>query len=231
MKKLRKSDEVLCHAYDLHPHELGLDSCVWTPEQCRDFEDTAREVVCSLEEFHTSEPIVNVVDKETGQSIGVRRDSLVIVNKDLVEKGNLILADIDGVLTNFNHEDCSTELTDGSFSQYTNLLDSVRAKPTYVFSIIDAIANHAAIGLLTARGETQRIPTEMFLRHNIEHGYLLFMRGFGTNSISAESLKVRMIQSCILPYFNIVCFIEDTEKNVQKVNRILPHIKTMLVKH
>ena len=39
MKKLRKSDEVLCHAYDLHPHELGLDSCVWTPEQCRDFED------------------------------------------------------------------------------------------------------------------------------------------------------------------------------------------------
>ena len=95
--ELRKSDEVLCHAYDLHPHELGLDSCVWTPEQCRDFEDTAREVVCSPEEFHTSEPVVNVVDKESGQSIGVRRDSLVIVNKDLVEKGNLILADIDGV--------------------------------------------------------------------------------------------------------------------------------------
>lgn len=231
MKKLRKFDEVLCHAYDLHPHELGLDSGIWTPEQCIDFEDTAREVVCSLEEFHTSEPIVNVVDKETGQTVGVRRDSLVIVNKDLVEKGNLILADIDGVLTNFNHEDYSTELTDGSFSQYTNLLDSVRAKPTYIFNIIDAIANHAAIGLLTARGDTQRIPTEMFLRHNIEHDYMLFMRGFGTNSLSAESLKVRMIQSCILPYFNIVCFIEDTEKNVQKVNRILPHIKTMLVKH
>ena len=48
MKKLRKFDEVLCHAYDLHPHELGIDSDIWTPEQCRDFEDTARGLYVHL---------------------------------------------------------------------------------------------------------------------------------------------------------------------------------------
>lgn len=231
MNVLSQSDSVLCHAYDIQPLDLGLSAASWTDWMKEDFADTARLVECEFEEFHSPKAFVCCIDVTTGKVVSVKRDSLILVAKEFDIKRKMVLTDIDGVLTRFDKSLNATYLQDGTKSQYTNLVDSVHAEATYVFNILRAISKNADIGVLTARGDSQRIPTELFLNEHLDSIYSLFMRGFGCNKMSAESLKVRMIQSCILPYYDVECFIEDTVRNVQKVNRILPHIKTMIVKH
>lgn len=231
MSESKQFDKVLCHAYDIKPLDLDISSASWSETAKADFADTARYVVCRFEDFHSTVTQIPCQDLLTGKTVYVSRNSLILVAKDLEAKRKMVLADIDGVLTSFDKGLNATLLDDGTYSQYTNLVDSHRAKPTYVFNILCGISQNADIGFLTARGESQRVVTHLFLNDNTNSDFLLFMRGFGDNEISAESLKVRMLQSCILPYYDVVCFIEDTVKNVAKVERILPHIKTMLVKN
>lgn len=231
MSELKQLDKVFCHAYDINPLVIDISAASWTDLMKEDFADTARAVECDFKDFHSPAETVLCTDLQTGKSVSVKRDSLILVAKDLDMKKPMVLTDIDGVLTKFDKPTNSTYLEDGSLSQYTNLIESVDAKPTYIFNIISGIHKSAAIGVLTARGESQRVPTHLFIDKHIVTDYMLFMRGFGSNRISAESLKVRMIQSCILPYYDVVCFIEDTVKNVEKVKRILPDINTMLIKH
>lgn len=150
-----------------------------------------------------------------------------------------IVCDIDGVL-NFipKKVDGTTNRQvleirgDVKEAQWTELNKTVDAVPrTINFQmLIDFAERGFDILFLTARGDTQRVQTERFLKAGfkaagcIDPEYILFMRGFSCNDISAHDIKAQMLQACILPNYIVEFFIDDCPKNVEAVRAVAPQI-------
>lgn len=228
---LHAKTKVFGHAYGVNPADVGIkNSEQWSKQRLEDFEDTARQVTCLFEDFHSYTDTIKCVDELTGHTLIVPKDNFTLVSRDSSYKHKIVVCDIDGVLTNYNPETCETLMRDGTSRLYADIAFSESAEGTYMTRMVNAMTKVARLAFLTARGESQKVPTHRFLDRYHED-YLLFMRGFCANSFPADRLKVRMLQSCILPYYDVECFIEDSLENIEKVKRVLPEIKTFLIQH
>lgn len=175
-----------------------------------------------------------------GDERWISRRDFHIVDAEFPKHGRprAIACDIDGVL-NFipkkvdgttNRQMVATK--DGRECQWTELNKTVEAVPRTVnFQMLADFAERGFhIVFLTARCDTQRVQTELFLRKGFkEAGYanvefILFMRGFSANDISAPALKAQQMQACILPNFCVEFFIDDCPKNIEAVRAACPQI-------
>lgn len=153
-------------------------------------------------------------------------------------KRKAIVCDIDGVCNvipkKVDGTDCRqlVLLNNGSTAQWTELNKTLRAQK--VTAMFDLLRSYQELGFdiifLTARGDTQRIVTDMFLRDGLGNpDYHLFMRGFSANDVSAPDCKAQMMQACIAPYFEVEYFIDDCAKNCAAVKEVCPDIKIMQI--
>lgn len=171
------------------------------------------------------------------------RRNFHIIDEDVADKPTAIVCDIDGVM-NFipsrvhgtTHRD-RILLEDGTACQWTELNLSATAKHNLInFELLAKFADlgHTII-FLTARGETQRVQTEGWLvdgfdkirRRDIR--FTMFMRGWSANDLEAPAMKAQMMQSCILPNYKVVYFIEDCAKNCAAMRDSCPEIPIMQI--
>lgn len=228
---LHAKTKIFGHAYDVKPIDVGIKNFEeWSQQRLEDFADTARTVSCMFEDFHSYTDTIKCVDEATGHTLIVPKDSFTLVSKGISLRGKVVVCDIDGVLTHYDQTTCETTMRDGTKRLYADIAYSENAEGTYMTRMVNAMTKVARLAFMTARGESQKVPTHRFL-DRYHDDYMLFMRGFCANSFPAERLKVRMLQSCILPYYEVECFIEDSLVNIEKVKRILPDIKTFLITH
>ncbi|QFP93800.1 hypothetical protein [Pectobacterium phage Wc4-1] len=147
-----------------------------------------------------------------------------------------IVCDIDGVL-NYIGTRTSTDqrerliLKSGHSIQWTQIEKIVDAKPdVLMFRMLEMwAAEGKTIIFLTARGESQRIVTERFLKQNLECDFILFMRGYSANDMTAYDLKAQMIQSCIMPYYKVERFIDDDTRNINAVRAVTSGVEFLHV--
>lgn len=173
----------------------------------------------------------------------VRRRDFHIVDMSTrqSDKPKAIVCDIDGVLNYIpkkvvgtNHR-AFVQLPNGENAQWTELNKTAQAVPNLVnFKMLADFAERGMkIIFLTARGDTQRVQTDEFLRAGfaaagyVTPDYLTFMRGFGGNDVPAPGLKVQQMQACILPYFDVVYFVDDCPKNITEVKNVCPQVPCM----
>lgn len=180
----------------------------------------------TMEDLYANQPSVWVTNAVGDVRLINRRD-FHIVDPAPVQKRRAIVCDIDGVL-NFVHKtvDGTTHrdsliLSDGTVAQWTELNKTAEAKKnTTNFAMLAAFSKAGFdIIFLTARGDSQRVVTDNFLREGLrEQGcyepHTTFMRGFSANDIPAPELKAQMMQACILPYYDVEYFIDDCPKNI-----------------
>ncbi len=183
------------------------------------------------------------VKNSCGDDRYVPRRDFHIVDEDIADKPTAIVCDIDGVM-NFipsrvhgtTHRD-RILLEDGTACQWTDLNLSATAKHNLInFEMLAYYARRGhTIIFLTARGETQRVQTEQWLRKGFEkvgHSFIqftMFMRGWSANDLEAPAMKAQMMQSCILPNYEVLYFIEDCSKNVQAMKEACPQIPIMQI--
>ena len=157
------------------------------------------------------------------------------------DKPKAIVCNIDGVLNYLPKEVVGTnhrafvQLPNGEAAQWTELNKTAQAVPNLVnFKMLSDFAERGMkIIFLTARGDTQRVQTEQFLKAGFAAvgcdfaAYTLFMRGFGCNDVAAPGLKVMQMQACILPYFDVVYFVDDCAKNIAEMKNVCPQVPCM----
>lgn len=180
------------------------------------------------------------VNNAAGDQRWISRRNFHIVDLSIKRNGKrrCVVCDIDGVLNYIPKTVDGTtnrqmlELKDRSEAQWTELDKTVNALPRGVnFSLLVHFMEQGMdILFLTARGDTQRIQTERFLREGfksvgcIDPDYILFMRGFSCNDLSAPDCKAQMMQACILPSYDVEFFIDDCEKNIAAIRDVAPQI-------
>lgn len=183
------------------------------------------------------------VKNSCGDMRYVARRNFHIVDEDIADKPTAIVCDIDGVM-NFipsrvhgtTHRD-RILLEDGTACQWTELNLSATAKHNLIN--FELLAHYARRGhtiiFLTARGDTQRVQTEQWLRKGFEKvgqsfiQFTLFMRGWSANDLEAPAMKAQMMQSCILPNYEVLYFIEDCAKNCAAMKLACPNIPIMQI--
>lgn len=165
-------------------------------------------------------------------------DIMILPDIEKEVKPKAIVCDIDGVLNSYV-KDRGVILKDGSCQDdWTKFSVMNHAKPNK--TIFDMLKNFlrtngedARIIFLTARGETQRYMTHQFLEEGMEEWMcrtLTFMRGQGDNFKQAHDIKVEKMAGCVLPYFDVQFFIDDTPSNVEAIQKYFPDVPTMLIK-
>ncbi len=200
--------------------------------------NTLQEGTMTIEELYkTSDPFV-WVKNACGDERCVSRRDFHVVDDEFSQKDHAIVCDIDGVL-NFipkGHRD-RILLEDGEACQWTELnLSSTAVCNTDMFKLLAFFYNQGKkLVFLTARGDSQRLHTEIWLRKGFtEIGYshiefTLFMRGWSCNDLEAPAMKSQMMQSCILPVYDVDFFFEDCPKNVAAMREACPHIPIMQI--
>lgn len=200
------------------------------------------EGTMTMAELYNSEAFV-WVKNACGDTRYVSRRDLHVVDNDLEEKATAIVCDIDGVL-NFipkrvhgtTHRD-RILLENGEACQWTELNLSATAKHNLV--MFQMLAHFTDQGhnllFLTARGDTQRVQTEQWIRAGFKKigrqyvQFTLFMRGWSCNDLEAPAMKAQMFQSCILPNYNVEYYIEDCNKNCAAVKEACPNVPILQV--
>jgi hypothetical protein len=147
------------------------------------------------------------------------------------KKPKAIVVDIDGVVTHFDDE--GTLLITGEREPYWQNHMTIAEMAHEQGIIVDLVKGRVEKGdtliFLTARGESQRISTTMTLNNVFNpYKYHLFMRGLFDNLTPAHILKRDILHTCIMPYYDVELFIDDTTLNIQQINQDFPEIKTML---
>lgn len=193
----------------------------------------------TMEELYASNSSVWVTNA-AGDGRLINRRDFHIVDPTPFQKRRAIVCDVDGILNYIpktvagtSHRD-SVLLQDGTVSQWTALNRTLTAeKNTNNFRMIADLSKAGyELLFLTARGDTQRVVTERFLREGLhEQGcyepFTTFMRGFSANDIAAPELKAMQMQACILPYYNIAYFIDDCPKNIALMRQTCPEVPCM----
>lgn len=185
----------------------------------------------------------------------VSRRDFHVIDDSPANRPKAIVCDIDGVL-NFipTHVNGTTHrdqimLEDGTACQWTELNLSATAKHNLM--MFELLKHYSKLGyailLLTARGETQRIQSERWLKEGFDKvkpstsdiltmhpngrrvDFTMFMRGWSANDLAAPAMKAQMMQSCILPNYDVEYFIEDCPKNVAAMRQACPEIKIMQI--
>lgn len=200
------------------------------------------EGTMTMGELYNSEAFVWVKNVCGDQRYVSRRDFHVVDN-DLEEKATAIVCDIDGVL-NFipkrvhgtTHRD-RILLENGEACQWTELNLSATAKHNLVnFQMLAHFVDQGHdLLFLTARGDTQRVQTEQWLREGFRKigrqyvQFTLFMRGWSANDLEAPAMKAQMMASCILPNYEVTYFIEDCPKNCAAMKEACPNVPIMQI--
>lgn len=183
------------------------------------------------------------VKNSSGDMRWVARRNFHIIDEDVENKPSAIVCDIDGVM-NFipsrvhgtTHRD-RILLRDGTACQWTELNLSATAKHNLTnFQLLAHFADQGhAIVFLTARGDTQRVQTEQWLIEGFDEigrrdvRFTLFMRGWSANDLNAPAMKAQMMQSCILPNYEVAYFIEDCAKNCAAMKIACPNVPIMQI--
>lgn len=145
-------------------------------------------------------------------------------------KTKAVVVDIDGVLNYIDGP--MIELDNGSTCHWMDFVTGQNAKVNKTMA--DAIrgwfrSGHRII-FLTARGESQRIATNNFLRKAFgELDFDLFMRGANQNNVTAPVIKSIILNTCILPYVDVKMFVDDTQTNIDMIKKTNPEIQTLKV--
>lgn len=196
----------------------------------------------TMKELYNSEPFVWVKNICGDQRYVSRRDFHVI-DESPEQKPEAVVCDIDGVL-NFipEHYHGTTHrdrilLENGESVQWTQLNLSATAKHNLtMFTLLASFSDQGFdILMLTARGDTQRIQTERWLREGFRKinrpdiRYSVFMRGWSANDLAAPAMKAQMMQSCILPNYDVEYFIEDCSKNCLAMRNACPDVPIMQI--
>ncbi|XAO54301.1 polynucleotide kinase/phosphatase [Yersinia phage vB_YenM_P778] len=174
---------------------------------------------------------VFVHDVESGTDRLTHRRQIYIqpTTFDVNPKRKAIVCDIDGVLNTILGHGVKT--TQSETVQWTDIEKTVDAEPVKAMFLILQGFHEAGYVIIfsTARGDSQRVPTERYLQEYIDYRYTLFMRGLNDGDQSAALIKVDTMTACILPYYDVEFFIEDTQSNVDLMKRHCPSVKTLKI--
>lgn len=199
----------------------------------------------TLTELYKNNDFVTIWNADLEEEHLVSRRHFHIVDDQPVERDKLppaIVYDIDGVMNyvpevivegGISHRQ-SLLMKDGSHVQWTEVNKAAQAKVNRArFRLLGTSAKDGnKIIFLTARGDTQRLPTEEFLKRGFEEvgmgdtQFTLFMRGFSANDLSAPEMKAHMLQACILPFYNVLTFADDCPKNIKCMKEACPSVPT-----
>lgn len=162
-------------------------------------------------------------------------NSLAVLPEKMPEgydkKPKAIVVDIDGVITHFDKD--GTLLISGErephWQNHMTIAEMAMEQEIIVDLVKGRVAKGATLIFLTARGESQRVSSTITLNNIFNpYKYHLFMRGLFDNLTPAHILKRDILHTCIMPYYDVELFIDDTVLNVQQINQDFPEIKTML---
>lgn len=162
-------------------------------------------------------------------------NSLAVLPEKMPEgydkKPKAIVVDIDGVVTHFDKD--GTLLISGErephWQNHMTIAEMAMEQEIIVDLVKGRVAKGATLIFLTARGESQRVSSTITLNNIFSpYKYHLFMRGLFDNLTPAHILKRDILHTCIMPYYDVELFIDDTVLNVQQINQDFPEIKTML---
>ncbi|AYD79516.1 hypothetical protein LINGLNFE_00008 [Enterobacter phage phi63_307] len=147
------------------------------------------------------------------------------------KKPKAIVVDIDGVVTHFDKD--GTLLISGErephWQNHMTIAEMAMEQEIIVDLVKGRVEKGATLIFLTARGESQRVSSTITLNNIFNpYKYHLFMRGLFDNLTPAHILKRDILHTCIMPYYDVELFIDDTVLNVQQINQDFPEIKTML---
>lgn len=162
-------------------------------------------------------------------------NSLAVLPEKMPEgydkKPKAIVVDIDGVITHFDKD--GTLLISGErephWQNHMTIAEMAMEQEIIVDLVKGRVAKGSTLIFLTARGESQRVSSTITLNNIFNpYKYHLFMRGLFDNLTPAHILKRDILHTCIMPYYDVELFIDDTVLNVQQINQDFPEIKTML---